>query len=274
VSGRIVLREADGTERVIGGGGILEFPAISSAADAVAFGAWNYGGDEDTIRVFRLNSGGVEVIGRGSIPLWGPDDLTMTYTVRGTGIVRRRLDGGNDQELLVPHHANIFPYQWLDDGRTLLYGKVTSGVASPLNTYTVSHAGRSTELLQGSSTAVSWGERMIAWCTWPAGVYVADYPGMRATTVVSESGCIPKWGRDDAVLYFQDHGRLWSTDIAQGDGVVLGERRIEADLGVGGVEEYDLHRSGLLVYVHHTYQDPKPPVIVSGWQSLLLGSAD
>ena len=275
VSAQVILREPDGSERAIGTGGFLDYPAMSNAGDAVAFGGWNYGGNEDTIRIYRLKSGAVSRIARGSIPLWGPDDTSMTYVSRGRGIVRQQLDGEDSQEMLVSHQSNIFPQQWLDNGKTLLFNKVESGKASAIDAYTLIPGESPVRIQRGqSSVAVSANGDWIADCTWPAGVYVSDYPALRSRTLVSPSGCFPKWGPRDGLIYYQDVNKLWSVDIAFDDGVVLGDRRLVADLGLAGSELYDVHRSGRLVYVHHKHTKPGPPVVISGWQQMLQPSPE
>ena len=95
---------------------------------------------------------------------------------------------------------------------------------------------------------------------------------MLAPTLVSETGCWPKWSHNDEKLYYLNVGKLISVDIAFDGDVVLGERTVEADLGIRGEERYDVHRSGFVVYSHHRFTDPKPPVIISGGQNLLQTS--
>ena len=200
----------------------------------------------------------------------------MIYTIHGKGIMHQQLDGDEQPELLVPHGRNIFPQQWLSDGQTLLYTKVEAGKATSIDAYTLTLGDRPARIpnsMDMASLAVSWDERWIAYCTWPAGVYVADFPALRATTLVSKTGCAPKWGHNDEKLFYLNVGKLLSVDIAFDDGIVLGEQTVVADLGIRGDELYDVHRSGFVAYAHHRYTDPKPPVIISGWQNLLKTSS-
>jgi hypothetical protein len=58
--------------------------------------------------------------------IWGPEDETITYSVAGLGLMRQRTDTSGEPEKLVEHKDWVFPRQWLDVGRALLYNPVYS----------------------------------------------------------------------------------------------------------------------------------------------------
>lgn len=225
-------------------------------------------GKPPTIRIYDAETGAHRSFANGFFPLWSPDDQSITFNDYGRGMVRKRLDTGAE-ELLVPYNDFVVPHAWIDRGRTLLYSH--SGAGSSIDLYPLEPDGKPQHLhgQNFSMPSLTADERWIAYCIWPCGVFVGRFPGFDSVATVSESGCGPVWGPGDTRLYYYDFDRVLAVDVTMGRGVKFGAPEVVAESGYPGRQIYDVDARGRVVFIRDSDTDPKPPVLMTNWTSML-----
>jgi hypothetical protein len=269
--GELVLLNPDGTSRVIDRGPLFAYPAFSNDAKSIAVGIFDEVEGQSALWIYDVASGAPRRIAEpGAYPLWSPDDQAITYTKRGVGIVRHRLDGANSDEVLFQNSESfIAANAWIDQGRTLVFH---DGPRSDWDIYTLEPGGKSRLLIDHrlpTFASITRDERWVTFCTWTRGVMVGTFPAMQSVTIPSEGGCSPQWGPSDNYLYYQDANALWAIPTTIGDTVVFGKKEFIADLGAGGFRLYDIDQAGRIVIARQFDSDPKPPVLFANWRSQL-----
>ena len=131
----LVLARADGTERrLMEGQRMIQNPQFSPDGRRVAVAAGR-GVDPLDIWVHELESGTATrlTFDGGQRPLWMPDNVTVTYSHRGTkgGIYTRNADGRSPASQLLPLDPVHWLIGWTPDRRTFAYG-VMEGTPSSI----------------------------------------------------------------------------------------------------------------------------------------------
>jgi Tol biopolymer transport system component len=275
--GELVLVEADGTLSVLRSGPLFTTPVFSSDGRRIAVGEFDPLATGLDLYIVDVATGSPQLIHEGGVanPLWSPDDKAIYYSSGGVGLVKRSLDGTNSTEVLAPstERTSTAPSDWIDGGRTLVLG-FTYNPPSDWDIYSLQMDGQSQPRLLidhelPSFPSITADGRWVAFCTWPRGVIVGNFPDLTYEMSPSKTGCSPRWGPSDEHLYFQQANKLWRIPTEIGDTITFGETQLVADLGIGTARAYDIDQDGRLVLARRYFDSPKPPVVLGNWRSTL-----
>ncbi len=272
--GELVLLEASGP-RVLAQAGSFTSPAFSNDGKKIAVVS-QVEGKGPAIRIYEIDSGVMRQFSDGLAPLWDPADQSISFLKLGVGLVRQRLDGATPIQVLVTDRSFAFalPNAWINQGRTLIYHAfpMEPGASSSLGYGFALESGKEPRRIIGREAtylAFTDDERWVSFSTWPRGVQIAPFLDDAIVTDVSISGHTSRWGDDDTRLYYQDFNKLWAVDVDLTQGVALAKREKIADFGYPGNDQYDIDKSGRIVFVRHEDSDPKPPVLMVNWINML-----
>lgn len=275
--GELVLVETDGTQSILRSGAVFQQPVFSSDGQRIAVGESDPLAAGDDLYVIDVATGSQQLIVEGGTanPFWSPDDKAIYYSSGGVGLVRHSLDGSNPPEVLAPSTelTSTAPSGWIDGGRTLVLG-FSYNSASDWDIYSLQMDGQSQPRLLidhelPSVSSITEDGRWVAFCTWPRGVIVGDFPDLASTMSPSETGCSPRWGPSDEYLYFQQDNKLWRKPADIGNTITFGETEFVADLGFRSARAYDIDQDGRIVLARRYFDSPKPPVLLGNWRSAL-----
>ena len=274
IVGEVVLMNAAGS-RVVAQADARAFsnPVFSNDGSKIAVVVL-VGGLDPAIRIYEIDSGVMRQFSDGEYPLWDPGDQSISFFKHGVGLVRQRLDGETPIQTLVPDNGFVIPDTWSNQGRTLIYHAFprnqevgNRGFGYALESDKKPH--RITDY-EASYLSLTDDERWVSFSTWPRGVQIRRFvDGDAVITDVSVSGHTSRWGNDDTRLYYQDFDTLWAVGVDLTQGVALGKKERIADLGYPGTKQYDIDKSGRIVIARHEDSDPKQPVHMTNWTSML-----
>ena len=277
--GELVLVDTNGKSRVLQSGPLFQMPEFSSDGQRIAVAFRDQLAVGADLHIIDVATGSPQLIEEGSTnPLWSPDDKAILYSSGGVGLVRRSLDSSNSADILAPskEYASTAPSAWIDGGRTLVLG-FNNNSTTDWDIYSMQldeqPPDREPRLLidheRPSFPSITEDGRWVAFCTWPRGVIVGDFPDLTYTMTPSETGCLPRWGPSDEHLYFQQANKLWKIPTEIGDTITFGETELVADLGFASARAYDIDQDGRLVLARQYFDSPKPPVLLGNWRSAL-----
>ncbi len=261
----LVLIDADGSTRVLDTAAGFEQPQFSNDGNLVAVTVFEDGKPRH-IKTYEIATGASRVFVEGAVPLWGPDDQSITHLVPDTGLVRTSFVGSPNTDVLVRSDRFMVPNNWINGGDTLIYNVVNPETVGDLYALRI---GEQPRHLFGDGACLSSAtsdEKWLAFCTWPEGVRVGRYPQMAAITTVSPTGCTPIWSHDDSRLYYREFDKLVAVDVTFGQGIAFGEPETVANFGTpAGRRLYDIDSKGRLLLVRENLTEPQPPVLVTNW---------
>jgi hypothetical protein len=268
--GELTVVESNGSTRVLARAPFFESPRFSNdgvhVASTVGFDATR----PPSIWIYDVHTGaGRRFAEAGIFPLWDPDDRVITFGEPGVGLVRRQVDGSGARETLLLHEFNVGPDAWVPGGNTLVYSLVNPETVG--DTFMLDLGGEPRHVYgegAGRSTVTADGQ-WLALCTWPGGVLVGRLPDFTSVSIATEEGCTPRWGPGESRLYYQQFDKVWAVDVEIGSGIAFGRRQIVVDLHIPGRDNYDVDSRGRIVFTRHTYDAPRPPVLLLNWMHTL-----
>ncbi len=146
-------------------------------------------------------------------PVWSPDGRWIAYFSLRNGrstIFRKPADGSGAEETLLTDDQPIFPSDWSQDGRTLLYFRGPAG--APREIWGLPLQGERKPFMvlpRGAMGRLSPDGHWLAYISAESGtveVYVVAFGGGQGKWQVSPSGgTIPQWSRDGKELYYFDN---------------------------------------------------------------------
>jgi len=175
-------------------------------------------------------------------PAWTPDGASIVFSSnRTSGGAARDVfnlyeipaDGSAPARLLLHHTYGVWEGEFSPDGRWLVMRSDEQGNISHI--YGRRLAGDTTLVpLVVDSTisyqiAISPDGRWLAYCGYATGraeIYVAPFPGMSPTRLVSrDGGSEPRWARSGQELYFRSRSRFMAVPLTRGPTLTLGSPR-------------------------------------------------
>jgi serine/threonine protein kinase/Tol biopolymer transport system component len=244
------LVRADGTERhLMEGQRMIQNPQFSPDGRRVAVAAGR-GADPLEVWVHELESGTATrlTFDGGARPLWMPDNVTVTYSHRGTngGIYTRNADGRSPARQLIPLDPVHWLVGWTPDRRTFAYG-VMEGTPSSIV------ALRDNQSRRVVGPGHVWGGRLsrdgqwLAYYLLEAGtfaIFVTPFPDAGTRWLIAQ-GTDPAWSPDGSEIYYRSANRLMAARIEKAAGVrVLSHRLVMEPFLPPMYDDYDVHPDG------------------------------
>ena len=178
-------------------------------------------------------------------PLWSPDGAELIYSTFDLvgypqyEIRRRRADRAGAEETLVSAKTVLYPWDWTQDGDSIVYGDEASDLwLLPLT------GDRKPVAFLDSTGGLTFAQfspdgRLLAYASDEQGqaeVFVTTVPPSGAIWQISTSGgSMPRWRRDGGELYFRaSDGGLKVVELGAGTGTAaIEERKAPRTLFVG-----------------------------------------
>jgi len=145
-------------------------------------------------------------------PVWSPDGKWIAYASARGGkyeLLRKPSDGSGAEEILFTQDKQLFASDWSRDGKSILYGSLSSdGFHSEI--WSLPLDGERTPRLlspHGSQAHLSPDGRWMAYQSSESGsleVYVTALVGQGKWQVSASGGQAPQWSNDGNELYFFD----------------------------------------------------------------------
>jgi serine/threonine-protein kinase len=218
--------------------GVFDYPALSPDGKALAVSVRD---GPTHIWIRRADGTRQKLTQEGTVnwrPSWSPDGKSIAFisNKRGGGSQdaydawRMPVDGSAPPELLLRHTFGLWEAELSRDGQWLV---VRSDEA-------VGSANIRGRRLTGDTTllpllvdlgvsmqaALSPDGRWLAWSANPTGqmeIYVAPFPSMKSTRLVSTGGgSEPRWAHSGKELFFKSGGKLMAVDVLPGEAFTFG----------------------------------------------------
>jgi TolB protein len=163
---------------------------------------------EDCNAIWVLNADGTGqpelIIGKAAMPTFGPDGKELVYTTRCSkerGLMRFRIGGDSEPELLREHPAGIEQPNFSYDGRFLAYNTWESGEVS---------------------------------------IEVVDYPNMNSRHLVARTESNLRWSRDGKECFYisKDNLSMTAVELEPSSGFAIKAERTLFDVSVLGASYY------------------------------------
>jgi Tol biopolymer transport system component len=220
--------------------------------------------------------------GRGShsYPVWSPDGNTIIFSGT-TGLTRRRLQGNQEDNNVVPPSGLQIPDDWSADGRALLYtsGRQVSVIQMGVDGKPVPGAKPETyaENLSAVRFAPGPNPRWVVYSSNESGrseVYLQSFPTLRnAIRVSTDGGRWPAWGADGReLIYVSLDFKLMTVTVTPGDVPVLSLPRELFALSStdNGLAPYDVSPDGQRFLVRApAEQSDRALTVLINWTRLL-----
>ena len=172
-------------------------------------------------------------------PAWTHDGKTIAFSSNRGGagdvfdLYEEPADGSAPAKLLLHHTYGIWESEFSSDGRWLLMRSDEAGNVGHIygrrlvgDTALVPLVVDSTISMQ---IALSPDGRWLAYCGYATGrpeIYVAPFPGMSPTRLVSrDGGTEPRWARSGQELFFRSGSRFMAVPLIPGPTLTLGSPR-------------------------------------------------
>jgi Protein kinase domain/WD40-like Beta Propeller Repeat len=201
------------------------YPRFSDDGRMLALDLGSGQGSDDDIWLYELAS---ERLSRftfapaSMLPAWSPDGRWIAYggaqEGRNAKVLRKRVDGIGDEELVWQGNDIVVPMDWSPDGRSIVATDSTSGIETVLISL---EDGEGQPYL--SAAGEQWGAAFspdgdfIAYTTTETGldeVFVSSFPAGSGKWQVSvEGGQQPVWSRDGRSLFYVRSDAIWRANI-------------------------------------------------------------
>ena len=218
--------------------GNFDYPALSPDGKALAVSVRD---GPTHIWIWRADGTRQKLTQEGTVnwrPSWSPDGRSIAFisNKRGGGsqdaydAFRMPVDGSAQPELLLRHTFGLWEAELSRDGQWLVV-RADEAVGSS-NIYGRRLAGDTTLLPLVMDPSVSMQAALspdghwLAYSANPTGrmeIYVAPFPSMKSTRLVSTGGgSEPRWAHSGKELFFKSGGKLMAVDVLPGEAFTFG----------------------------------------------------
>jgi len=218
--------------------GNFDYPALSPDGKALAVSVRD---GPTHIWIWRADGTRQKLTQEGTVnwrPSWSPDGRSIAFisNKRGGGsqdaydAFRMPVDGSAPPELLLRHTFGLWEAELSRDGQWLVV-RADEAVGSS-NIYGRRLAGDTTLLPLVMDPSVSMQAALspdghwLAYSANPTGrmeIYVAPFPSMKSTRLVSTGGgSEPRWAHSGKELFFKSGGKLMAVDVLPGEAFTFG----------------------------------------------------
>ena len=218
--------------------GNFDYPALSPDGRALAVSVRD---GPTHIWIWRADGTRQKLTQEGTVnwrPSWSPDGRSIAFisNKRGGGsqdaydAFRMPVDGSAQPELLLRHTFGLWEAELSRDGQWLVV-RADEAVGSS-NIYGRRLAGDTTLLPLVMDPSVSMQAALspdghwLAYSANPTGrmeIYVAPFPSMKSTRLVSTGGgSEPRWAHSGKELFFKSGGKLMAVDVLPGEAFTFG----------------------------------------------------